>query len=302
MRAPSPLTCDSAREAIIRCLPNAELLKLVDVQDSALAIWRRLHDEYGRSSNLEYVRASNELALLKKDDKMPINDHINRFEQLVYDVNYNKPSDTPNMTESVVNLKFLNTLMTDKTSSEKWETFINAKGPQLEQMTTQQLYAEVRVNAARIKPVDKTAEAPEAKALTTDFQQVLQALNTRFFSSQDGNKSKGKGQNQDYGKQGRNRKNQHWQGRGQGQQNGKRRRSPYNPDKYCKHHKRHGHSTEECHAAKRERRSNQDSYPNSNFKSLYQPNFDKPRDFSVNTMRLIVNSTAVEAESRDPHA
>jgi hypothetical protein len=59
---------ERAREAIIRCLPNAELLKLVDVQDDASAIWRRLHDEYGRSSNLEYVRASNDLALLKKDD------------------------------------------------------------------------------------------------------------------------------------------------------------------------------------------------------------------------------------------
>jgi hypothetical protein len=61
---------ERAREAIIRCLPNAELLKLVDVQDDASAIWRRLRDEYGRSSNLEYVRASNDLALLKKDDKM----------------------------------------------------------------------------------------------------------------------------------------------------------------------------------------------------------------------------------------
>jgi len=57
---------ERGREAIIRCLPNTELLKLVDVQDDASAIWRRLYDEYGRSSNLEYVRATNDLALLKK--------------------------------------------------------------------------------------------------------------------------------------------------------------------------------------------------------------------------------------------
>ena len=68
---------ERAREAIIRCLPNAELLKLVDIQDDAPAIWKRLRDEYGRSSNLEYVRASSDLALLKKDDKTSINDHIN---------------------------------------------------------------------------------------------------------------------------------------------------------------------------------------------------------------------------------
>ena len=73
------------------------------------------------------------------------------------------------MKESVVNLKFLNTLMTNKPSMEKWEMFINAKGPQLEQMSTQQLYAEVRVNAARVKPAD--APSHEAKALMmTEFQ------------------------------------------------------------------------------------------------------------------------------------
>jgi len=79
----------------------------------------QLHDEYGRPSNLEYVCASNNLANLKKDEKTAINDHINKFEQLVYEVNYNKPSDMKNMEESVINLKFLNTLMVDNASSEK---------------------------------------------------------------------------------------------------------------------------------------------------------------------------------------
>jgi hypothetical protein len=34
------------REAIIYCLLNAELLKLVDIQDDAPAIWKRLCDKY----------------------------------------------------------------------------------------------------------------------------------------------------------------------------------------------------------------------------------------------------------------
>ena len=46
---------ERAREAIIHCLLNTELLKLVDVQDDVPMIWRSLHDEYGHSSNLEYV-------------------------------------------------------------------------------------------------------------------------------------------------------------------------------------------------------------------------------------------------------
>src|SRR5579862_5709910 len=167
---------ECSRDAILRCLPNAELFKLADIQDNAAAIWKRLQDEYGRSSNLEYVRASNELALLKKDEKTPINDHINRFEQLIYEVNYHKPSDTPNLKESVVILKFLNTLMTDASSTSNWETFINAKGPQLEHMSIQQLYSEVRINAARAKPTDTTSY--EATALTTELQQVVHALTT----------------------------------------------------------------------------------------------------------------------------
>jgi len=97
----------------------------------------------------------------------------------VYDVNYNKPTATPNMGKSVVNLKFLNTLMIDKASSKKWETFINAKGPELEQMSRQQLYAEVRVNAARTKSApNKPTDTSEAKALTTELKQAMQALNT----------------------------------------------------------------------------------------------------------------------------
>ena len=64
-----------------------------------------------------------------------MNDHINRFKQLVYDGNYNKPANTTNMEESVVNLK-CHTLMIDKSTIDKWEMFINAKGPQLEHMST----------------------------------------------------------------------------------------------------------------------------------------------------------------------
>src|SRR5436190_22477203 len=100
---------ERAREVIIHCLPDVKLLKLKDVEESAPQIWNRLHDEYGRPSNLEYVGASNDLANLKKNDKTSMNDHINRFEQLIYDINYNKPANTMNMDQLIVNLKLLNT-------------------------------------------------------------------------------------------------------------------------------------------------------------------------------------------------
>src|SRR5271155_3869926 len=235
---------ERAREAIIRCLPDSELLKLDHVQDDVTAIWKRLHDGYGRPSNLEYVRASNDLTNLKKDEKTTINDHINKFEQLVYEVNYNKPSDTKNMEESVVNLKFLNTLMVDKTSSDKWETFINAKGPQLETMSTQQLYAEVRVNAGRIKLVEPVPN--EVKAIHTEFQQSLQALSTRFdnFQRNNENRSNGKGgRGSNKGNSRNNGRNSGGNNSGHKGKNNKNRRHgryPYDMNKSCELHGR-GH-------------------------------------------------------------
>src|SRR5271154_2128993 len=254
---------ERAREAIIRCLPDSELLKLDDVQDDVTAIWKRLRNEYGRPSNLEYVRASNDLTNLNKDEKTTINDHINKFEQLVYEVNYNKPSETKNMEESVVNLKFLNTLMVDQASCDKWETFINAKGPQLETMSTQQLYAEVRVNAGRIKPVEPVPN--EVKALKTEFQQSLQSLSTRFDNFQrnngGGNNSKGgRGGNKgNFRNNGRNNSNGNNSGRkGKNNKNRRHGRYPYDTNKSCELHGR-GHSTEECITLKKQAREQQSS-------------------------------------------
>src|SRR5436305_5826212 len=284
---------ERARDALISCLPATEILKLGDI--NASAIWQRLHDEYGRSSNLEYVRSSNALALLKKDDNTSMNDHINRFEQLVYDVNYNKPVNTPNLQDSVVNLKFLNTLMTDKASTDKWEMFINAKGAQLEQIPTRQLYAEVRVNVA-----NKSAEsAPdEAKALATELQQTIKALNTRFDDMQNKNKgqSSKRGRNQKRGQRGqRGEKGQYGK---RGKRGNKKSRFPYYPDRYCEHHEMRGHSTEECNAAKREANESSNQHGNSNFKSAYQPSFNRPRDFTATVTRLIVNTAEAEANHK----
>src|SRR5271155_5484808 len=196
------------------------------------------------------------------DEKTTINNHINKFEQLVHDVNYNKPSNTGNMEESVVNLKFLNTFMVDQASPDKWETFINVKGHQLETMSTQQLYAEVRVNAGRIKPVEPVPN--EVKALKTEFQQSFQALSTRFDNFQRNNDSRsngkgGRGSNKgNFRNNGRNNGNGNNSGR-KGKNNKNRRRSyAYDTNKSCDLHGR-GHSTEECITLKKQARERQSS-------------------------------------------
>jgi transposase InsO family protein len=302
---------ERARDAIIRCLPDAELLKLDDVQDDVTAIWKRLSNEYGRSSNLEYVRASNDLTNLKMDEKTTINDHINKFEQLVHDVNYNKPSNTGNMEESVVNLKFLNTLMVDKTSSDKWETFINAKGPQLETMSTQQLYAEVRVNAGRIKPLEPVPN--EVKALKTEFQQSFQSLSTRFdnFQRNNENRSNGKGGRRSNRGNSRNRFRNNGRNNGNGNNSGRkgknnksnrRSRYPYDTNKSCELHGR-GHNTDECITLKKQAReqSSSGNQQQRNTYGDYQPNFNN-RQFTANVTRMAANNTQMARPKADPSA
>src|SRR5271154_5795966 len=145
------------------------------------------------------------------------------------------------MEQSVVNLKLLNTLMVDQASSDKWETFINAKGPQRETISTQQLYAEVRVNAGRIKPVEPVPN--EVKALKTEFQQSLQSLSTRFDNFQRNNDNRSNGKGGRGSNKGNSRNNGRNNGGGnnsgrKGKNNKNRRhgRYPYDTNKSCELH------------------------------------------------------------------
>src|SRR5436305_6824472 len=204
--------------------------------------------------------------------------------------------------------------MTDKSTTEKWETFINAKGPQLEQMSTQQLYSEVRVNAARVKPSEATTSSSnEAKALSTvEFHQAIQALNTRIDSYQRGrgrgNSWRGTTRGGRGGSRGGFNRGSGYRGgrggrggRGSGDRN-KRPRLPYDPEKYCERHNNRGHSTEECLTLKRESAEKSTSNNNQHANiGNYQPSFTRPRQYTADVTRLIVQSTEIQSTS-DPQA
>jgi len=64
-----------------------------------------------------------------------------------------------------------------KPPTDKWETVINVKGPQLKQMPIQ-LYAQVRVNAIRNKPTESPYN--KAEVLTTEFLQAFHMLYTKI--------------------------------------------------------------------------------------------------------------------------
>ena len=288
------------REIIIHCLPDSELFKLDDVQDDVIIIWKWLRDEYDHPSNLEYIRASNDLTNLKKDEKIIINDHINKFEQLIYEVNYNKPSDTKNMKESVMNLKFLNILMIDKISSEKWEMFINIKDPQLETMSMQQFYAEVRINTERIKSVESVSN--EVKVLHINLQQSFLALITRFDNFQWKNDDR----SNDKGGWGSNKGNSRNNDRNNDNDNNfdhkdknnrSRRWYSYDINKSCELHGR-GHNTEEYITCKKQAReceqqsSDNNQHNQRNNYGDYQSNFNNHK-FVINITCLFINNIQI---------
>ena len=63
-----------AREALLKCLNSADLMKVYSVRESASAIWTRLHEEYGQVLNLEYMRANNEYYMLRKAPETSMED------------------------------------------------------------------------------------------------------------------------------------------------------------------------------------------------------------------------------------
>ena len=104
---------DLAREALLKCLESAELLKVSTVQDSAPEIWNRLKEEYGQVLDIEYIRADYALHALKKDNQTSMNDHINQFTKLLQDLEYHKPENASAKDKKIINLIFIDSLDKD---------------------------------------------------------------------------------------------------------------------------------------------------------------------------------------------
>src|SRR5437667_10889876 len=80
-----------AREALLKSLELAEMMKVYSVRESAATIWTCLHEEYGQVLDIEYIRADNQFHALRKTPETSMNDHINQFTKHLQDVEYHKP-------------------------------------------------------------------------------------------------------------------------------------------------------------------------------------------------------------------
>jgi gag-polypeptide of LTR copia-type len=129
------------KDAIIQALENEHIYKIWSVKESARGIWLRLESEFGVPLDIEYIRATKNLACLQRNSKDTIDQHINKFERYLREANFNRPPgsvvdpDDPSI-KAVTNLTFLGSLMGgDDPESKRWETFVQATGPRIRQMT-----------------------------------------------------------------------------------------------------------------------------------------------------------------------
>src|SRR5271168_1667119 len=236
-----------AREALLRSLEPSDLIKVITVKDSAPAIWKRLKDKYGKSLDFEYIRVNSEFQALRKDSKTSMNDHIDKFNNFLQLVNYNRPKEISESTKASTNLNFLQSLGKD------WEIWGMAKGKLIRSQPTAELMAEVRAVAMRVNTASQaetatSEQSQEVKALASRFDGGSQSRdgNRKWKRNRDGNKGSGKNHGKPY---------QGGKNRGNGGKN-RGRKASFNPHKFCVTHQAQGHDEFECRKAARDKDGN----------------------------------------------
>lgn len=112
---------------------------------------------------------------LRRTEGSPITEHIDRFNQLLQELEYNRPSTISPLQSKLVNLQFMTSL------GDGWETFIMAKRDWIRHASTAELYAKVRaMDAHKTKPKTTTTTPLIAPQSSLD---TVRALSTHFEST-----------------------------------------------------------------------------------------------------------------------
>ena len=102
-------------------------------------------------------------------------EHIDRFNQLLQELEYNRPSTISPLQSESVNLQFMTSL------GDGWETFIMAKGDWIRRASTAELHAEVRaMDTHKAKPKTTTSTPATNQQSSSD---IARALSTHFDSA-----------------------------------------------------------------------------------------------------------------------
>jgi gag-polypeptide of LTR copia-type len=156
-----------AQEAIFKSLRSSEMAKIYDVKHDRPVIWNGLKEEYESALLVEYVAADAQLSNLRIDKSTSIKDHIDSFNRICTRMDRNRPSETPPLTPSIQNLRFITSLT--EIGDKDWNIWFSAKSATLNAISTSQFFAEVRAKDARKLAIEneKNARNEAAKALAT---------------------------------------------------------------------------------------------------------------------------------------
>ena len=158
-----------AHKALVNALEPPELIKVSHLK-TAHEIWTRLQDEYGHISQIQCIKAENDLHALIKTPPTPMKDHIQEFTRRQEEVDYQRPGDIPLMTNTQINLAFMRSLGDD------WKVFHQALGDRVNTLKPAELYAQV-LAYDEANDVSGTA----TQSYTPPAAQALQAFRkTRF--------------------------------------------------------------------------------------------------------------------------
>ena len=125
-----------ARQALLTCLQPPELTKFYSMK-SAHDIWQRLADEYGALSNIRLAHAESMFYSLRKNPQTSMQDHINQFTALQQDVDYQRGTALPHLSDVQINLAFLTSLGDD------WKAFHTSMSGRINSIKPATLFSEV---------------------------------------------------------------------------------------------------------------------------------------------------------------
>ncbi len=225
-----------AREALLRSLEPTDLLKVIPYHGSAPAIWAHLKNEYGRALDFEYIRVNNQYTSLRKDPNTTMDAHITRFNQLLQEIEYNKPITIPS-------LQFMLSI------GEGWETFSLAKGDWIRQVSTTELHSKIRAMDAR-KPKPTTPQSPFPS--TSDLAKALAFYYDSGFNEQGGCRRYNNNWHDDDDNKGDGPRHGPNYTAGNNEGRKRKRDSDYDPNKWCLRCTIIGHDLHNCRAFARE--------------------------------------------------
>src|SRR5947207_7128056 len=103
---------------------------------------------------------------LRRDINTPVNEHINHFNQLLQEIEYNRSFIIATLQSKSINLQFMTSL------SDDWEIFFLTKDDWIRNTSTVEFHTEVRVmNSHRLKSstTQSLSNSSFAKALSSYF-------------------------------------------------------------------------------------------------------------------------------------